>query len=499
MASSPSATSTPPASTTSPTASAAATAPVPAGFAPLSASFVSPLDAFVLGEEPCGASTCTALAATNDSGWSWHALAPPPSPLRDLTAVRFASRTIGYAYGPHLLDVTSDGGRTWAAAPYPGQGSGATLVQLAASAGDVVALTSAGGSATVSRSAIGRPAWSAIPGGSAPAPGNPSSLSMGINGGAGYLLSGTTLVGGAVTGTWTSAPAPCPTGLDATQKVAVASNGAVDVACSGPGQGGQYRKEVLTTYEFGAAFGPANGTASNAPAAGAVQFIDAGGPTTLAVTSATTSVFLLNGQAWDQVFGPAGAGQPVADFGFTNNFQGLLILGNPSGATGPGDGLYLTADAGETWRLVDFTATALPGPCSAGNLTLKPGSTMFGLGNTAFSLYFETTGAPCSLHGYPGVTAEGSGNRPLATATRSPTSYMVQPHPDVPVVVSPGHPATFYISDTDNPAGGATSCPTTTRLVVFPPGATATVSVTTQLSLCSLPPVVSPVFPGRQH
>jgi hypothetical protein len=89
-------------------------------------SWVTATDGWALAAQPCVSGTCARLAHTTDGGVHWQALANPPAQLQDgtvdcskvtcVSAVQFASPTVGYLYGPGLL-MTSDGGRTWHAQP----------------------------------------------------------------------------------------------------------------------------------------------------------------------------------------------------------------------------------------------------------------------------------------------------------------------------------------------------------------------------------------------
>lgn len=91
-------------------------------------SWVSAADGWALAAQPCTTGTCARLARTTDGGAHWQALPDPPATIEDGTVdcskvacvseVRFASRTVGYLYGPALV-MTSDGGRTWRAQPGP--------------------------------------------------------------------------------------------------------------------------------------------------------------------------------------------------------------------------------------------------------------------------------------------------------------------------------------------------------------------------------------------
>lgn len=113
--------------------SSPATAPQ-LGDAPLVAlSWVGASDGWALAAARCTVGNCAQLPAsrsrlayTADGGAHWHALPDPPASVRGATgacsrtacvsAVRFATPTVGYLYDPDLL-MTTDGGRSWRAQP----------------------------------------------------------------------------------------------------------------------------------------------------------------------------------------------------------------------------------------------------------------------------------------------------------------------------------------------------------------------------------------------
>jgi hypothetical protein len=64
-----------------------------------------------------------------------------------------------------------------------------------------------------------------------------------------------------------------------------------------------------------------------------------------------------------------------------------------------------------------------------------------------------------------------------------------------PVNLAPGAIASSLIEGTDMPVGNATSCPTSTSVMVTPPGESRTVTLTTSLPECS-PLQVHPVVTG---
>jgi len=89
-------------------------------------SWISPTEGWALAAQLCTTGTCARLAHTTDGGAHWQPLPSPSAQVQDGTAgcskvacvsgVRFASRSVGYLYGPALL-MTTDGGRSWHAQP----------------------------------------------------------------------------------------------------------------------------------------------------------------------------------------------------------------------------------------------------------------------------------------------------------------------------------------------------------------------------------------------
>src|ERR1700726_1957458 len=100
--------------------------PVPAGFRAASVTFVSTLEAFVLGTAPCKHAPCTSIVRSGDRGVSWRGLPAPVVPLREpgssgagVWGIRFATAEHGFVFGNGLW-VTTDGGKHWSSAAYPG-------------------------------------------------------------------------------------------------------------------------------------------------------------------------------------------------------------------------------------------------------------------------------------------------------------------------------------------------------------------------------------------
>ncbi len=125
-------------------AQAAAQAASPAHFQPDATSFVSPTVGFVLGTEGCapGQACRVHLLATGDGGARWHAVAAPDVKLDGgrkagsarVGSVLFASRDVGWLYGPGLW-VTRNGAARWRRLTVPG-----AVLAMAAGSGRAYAI-----------------------------------------------------------------------------------------------------------------------------------------------------------------------------------------------------------------------------------------------------------------------------------------------------------------------------------------------------------------------
>lgn len=121
-----------------------------AGFSVLSMSFVSDQQGFALGTVRCSTGRCVALLGTSNGDRSWHRLTAPtrgPAAAYDtcphgqpcVSQVRFATPSIGYAFGPSPL-LTTDGGKHWRRLP----GKNASSLEIANGSAARVAYTGTG-------------------------------------------------------------------------------------------------------------------------------------------------------------------------------------------------------------------------------------------------------------------------------------------------------------------------------------------------------------------
>jgi len=94
-------------------------APGPAtGLHPIDISLASATDWFVLGgtQPDCEQRDCLRLSVTTDGGESFKTITPPPAWVY---GIAFQDQQTGWAWGPHELWATSDGGNTWTSVALP--------------------------------------------------------------------------------------------------------------------------------------------------------------------------------------------------------------------------------------------------------------------------------------------------------------------------------------------------------------------------------------------
>ncbi|MDX6310477.1 MAG: hypothetical protein QOI06_3523 [Nocardioidaceae bacterium] len=121
---------------------------VPAGYRANSISWLTPKRGWVLGSAPCGQKTCSDVLATTSRGKTWNLAGAVPAPISTvgepsnpgITDIRFATSTVGWAFGPKLFQTT-DGGASWASMTIPGNGR--QVLSLATSSKTAYAVVSA--------------------------------------------------------------------------------------------------------------------------------------------------------------------------------------------------------------------------------------------------------------------------------------------------------------------------------------------------------------------
>ncbi|MGN6606775.1 MAG: WD40/YVTN/BNR-like repeat-containing protein [Jatrophihabitans sp.] len=368
--------STAPSPAPSTTSSATSAAPPPDTstlhhFRAVDLSFVGTADGWALGLADCvqGTGRCTAMERTTDGGATWHSITGPPanieaplgSGLPDCVqpcvgSVRFATASVGYAFGRSALFLTTDGGTTWRQQP-----GGADALETAD--GNVIRIVSDGtgcpGPCKVRAelAPVGGSTWTTVP--IAKGDLDVASLAFTRTFSDAYLLAMRNPAGGAQDATstlygthddgrtWRSYGEPCTslgagTEYDSTA-IATTADGTLVVGCSGRG----FAKDVLIELRSGAG-------AFSTPIGGNI------GSTITLVAGATADHVLAQGDFL--VAETAGVQRPVvfgADphspqpaitwLGFENTTTGHALSGG-------GARVWTTTDAGTTWSPFDFPA-----------------------------------------------------------------------------------------------------------------------------------------------
>lgn len=146
---------------------------------------------------------------------------------------------------------------------------------------------------------------------------------------------------------------------------------------------------------------------------------------------------------------------------------------------------------------ISITVSAGPAEAAArcSTLTITAGQVGAGAGHSGFPLHFRNSGhLPCTLNGYPTVTATDSGTSQKITGTDSSSGYLGGTDLEVPaLLLRPGDAVSSFVEGTNNPVGNARSCTDLTKLRVTVNGRTTSVRPT--LAHCS-GLEVHPYLPG---
>jgi photosystem II stability/assembly factor-like uncharacterized protein len=325
--------------------------PVPYGFRPVSTTFVSASEGWVLGTAPCTYKPCTSVVRTTDGGATWGGIPAPRFPLaqwpgqRGLSYIRFADPLDGFVFGSQLW-VTHDGGVNWHHVPLPGR-----IADLETAAGVVyAAVMTSRGTVTVYTSPAGGGRWIPVPGLPAGVPGYAALGAITLHGTAGWIILGNRLYASRTGLSWAEEPVRCADGY------AMASAGAsgprrVTLLCVGDPALGSSGKILYSSRDGGASFRRAG-----APPLGGDQFDLLAQPTArhlfIATSSGATWLYVTGdgGHTWGEALRLVDGGLGWSDFGFTTRCQGVAIEGNPV----QGSRMYMTWDAGRTWRKITF-------------------------------------------------------------------------------------------------------------------------------------------------
>lgn len=374
-----------PSTTTTPTpASAAAptTTPVgvpevvPSSFRVRSVTTADNRHLFALGSSSCANNQrCAALAASTNNGSSWRLVHTFPAttnpsatlpgragPGGQLSDVRFANASVGWAFGRGVLR-TSDGGTTWQNYPH----SGGDVLDVETDGTDVVLTTSAGCSASVCAgpiSVVRAPITATSATEVAGTIGRGSEvMSAAISWHAGHAYidpivqphAGQGVPGPVVLrvdGLHPAGPRTCGTG-DHVQLVAPASGSRLFAVCPSSGAAGHTGYAVLASDDAGATWHSVSSDRLSLVNAGAAAFAAADGQSILAVSGGTAdlhgsmSLSSNGGYTWRA---PAQA-PPLPG-------QGWAWVGAPGGSvfyalSADSSGTYWkSTDDGDTWSRV---------------------------------------------------------------------------------------------------------------------------------------------------
>ena len=337
----------------------AAGGPVPSGFAPASVTFVSATDGWVLGTAPCTSDICTSVVRTTDGGRHWAGVPAPRSPYSrsgGVTALRFADRTDGFAFGAALW-VTHDGAQSWHRVSMPGQ-----VNELVAAGDTVYASVSCTGGCqeptTVYSSPAGVDRWqkTSFPG----VPGS-SRVALVSHGQDVWAISGEAVGGtrfwhNSGDGRWQPLPDPCTVFGQLWRLQYVAPTSATDLylLCAGGVAAGSQPKQVLHSTDAG----------RHAQSTGGEQVSRTGDVEGLAAAPAGRTVLVSarsggsvvyrspdGAMHWNRVLFAGDGGLGYHDVGFTTAQQAVAVHGAPTASTHE---LLISDDAGAHWDVVHF-------------------------------------------------------------------------------------------------------------------------------------------------
>lgn len=147
--------------------------------------------------------------------------------------------------------------------------------------------------------------------------------------------------------------------------------------------------------------------------------------------------------------------------------------GSPASGQNSGPGSPRASAAAATCRAADLRLSLVHAGAAGGTAG-------------AFLKFTNAGGGLCSLSGFPvvrGITADGEWSVPFKPAHNTMWGGWTY-HPPAPVVtLRPGDSAYAVVDGTDNPVGGATSCPPPFRkFSVAPPGSGGSLRVSAWLS-----------------
>jgi photosystem II stability/assembly factor-like uncharacterized protein len=331
------------------------------GFRVMDLTFVGLKDGWAIGTANClgGPGLCTAMFRTTD-GQSWTSMpgekfnVPMPNDSCNAPCVehiRFATASIGYAYGPTTLFMTTDGGASWHRQP----GGGAEALETFN--GNVIRVVSPHTGCpgpcdiSVKTAPVGSSTWTDVSLGSGQI--NAVGIQLTRSGSDAYILLTQNPAGGAQNETstiyvshdngasWTARSEPCPNQSGEVDTIAIAASpGGVTIVCEPRGGGSASFVEVSTD-------GAKNFTRTTGmvPSVNPVQ-----------LTGDPATVMLLGGLGIETYQSTDGGAHWTAHdhklrnaqwIGFESRSLGRLV--NNAGRT-----IWTTRDGGHTWTSFSF-------------------------------------------------------------------------------------------------------------------------------------------------
>jgi Protein of unknown function (DUF4232) len=177
----------------------------------------------------------------------------------------------------------------------------------------------------------------------------------------------------------------------------------------------------------------------------------------------------------------------------------LALVACHSGST-PASASASASPSSSSSPSVSPSASVSPSPtvqrCKLGNLKITPGPTQGAMGSIAGMFIFKnTSSAPCTLQGYPGMQLLDATSSPITTHVIRGTSVVVPSIPVTLVTLAPGARASSLWGYSDMPTGAET-CPASTSVQVTPPNDFSHATLHYSMSPCGGRVTVSPVRLG---
>jgi photosystem II stability/assembly factor-like uncharacterized protein len=343
---------------------------VPKNFKAQSMSWLTPKHAWVLGTGKCSPRPCSDVVATPDGGGSWSFVGSLPVPIEKagsgrangVTEIRFATRNVGWAFGPALVQTT-DGGQTWTRVALPAPGK--QVLSLATNRSGAYTVLS---TCRYGRGLCKKPLtfWHLTPKGAW----KQIDLDLPVNVGADvatfgktvYVVDNTLFTGGdqdkvyaATDGkTFSSRPSPCDHAQDlALYQVVPTSATDVSELCIGDPGMSKAVKTVYRSTDTGTTLEPAG----QAGVYGIQSQLAASKTGNLAMSSQSDGSFIYvnntGGTNWTMPVGIGDGGLGWNDIVYTRNKVAWVVYA-PAGGFEPQGVLYVTRDAGDSWAPSPF-------------------------------------------------------------------------------------------------------------------------------------------------